>query len=110
MPGENGMAWVWLAVAGSFEVVWAVLLKSTEGFTRPWPSIATVAAMAVSFYCMSRALQVLPMGTVYAVWVGIGAFGTAAWGMAFEGDPANAARILCLAVILGGVAGLKLAG
>lgn len=103
------MAWVWLAVAGGFEIVWAVLLKYTQGFTRPLPSLATVAAMAVSFYCMSRALQVLPMGTVYAVWVGIGAVGTAIWGMAVEGDPATATRILCLALVLAGVAGLKFA-
>lgn len=104
------MAWTWLAVAGGFEVVWAVLLKYTEGFTRLWPSLATVVAMGVSFYCMSRALQALPMGTVYAVWVGIGAAGTALWGMAVEGDPATGLRILCLCLILAGVAGLKLAG
>lgn len=104
------MAWVWLAIAGCLEIVWAVLLKYTEGFSRLGPSLATVSAMAVSFYCMSRALQLLPMGTVYAVWVGIGAAGTAIWGMAVEGDPASAARILCLALILAGVAGLKLSG
>ncbi|HYZ31275.1 MAG TPA: multidrug efflux SMR transporter [Crenalkalicoccus sp.] len=104
------MAWVWLGIAGGFEVVWTVLLKYTEGFTRLAPSVATVAAMAASFYCMSRALQVLPIGTVYAVWTGIGAAGAAAWGMAVEGDPATALRILCLALILAGVAGLKVAG
>lgn len=104
------MAWTWLAAAGACEIVWAVLLKYTEGFTRLGPSVATVGAMAVSFYCMSRALQVLPMGTVYAVWVGIGAAGTAIWGMAVEGDPATALRIGCLCLILAGVAGLKLAG
>jgi quaternary ammonium compound-resistance protein SugE len=103
------MAWIWLAVAGGFEVVWAVLLKYTEGFSRLLPSAATLAAMGVSFYCMSRALQVLPMGTVYAVWVGIGAVGTAIWGMAVEGDPATAGRVLCLALVLGGVAGLRMA-
>jgi quaternary ammonium compound-resistance protein SugE len=103
------MAWTWLAVAGALEVVWAVLLKYTDGFTRLWPSVATVAALGVSFYCMSRALQVLPMGTVYAVWVGIGAVGTAIWGMAMEGDAASPARIFCLVLILAGVAGLKLA-
>ena len=103
------MAWVWLGVAGLFEVVWAVLLKSTDGFSRLLPSLATVAGMAVSFYCMSRALQSLPIGTVYAVWTGIGAAGAAIWGMAVEGDPATAARIFCLALILAGVAGLKLA-
>ncbi|HZF76733.1 MAG TPA: multidrug efflux SMR transporter [Acetobacteraceae bacterium] len=100
--------WLWLTVAGLFEVVWAVLLKYTEGFTRPAVSVATVAAMAVSFYCMSRALQMLPMGTVYAVWVGIGAVGTVVWGMVVEGDPATATRIFCLVLILAGVAGLKL--
>ena len=104
------MAWVWLAVAGGFEVVWAVLLKYTDGFSRLWPSAATLSAMGVSFYCMSRALQVLPMGTVYAVWVGIGAAGTAFWGMAMEGDAATAARVACLGLILAGVAGLKLSG
>jgi quaternary ammonium compound-resistance protein SugE len=104
------MAWTWLAIAGGLEIVWAVLLKYTEGFTRLWPSLATIAALAVSFYCMSRALQVLPMGTVYAVWVGIGAAGTAIWGMAVEGDPATALRIACLCLILAGVAGLKLSG
>ena len=103
------MAWVWLGVAGLFEMVWAVLLKYTDGFSRLLPSAATVAAMAVSFYCMSRALQSLPIGTVYAVWTGIGAAGAAVWGMAVEGDPATAARILCLALILAGVAGLKMA-
>ncbi|MBK1662249.1 quaternary ammonium compound efflux SMR transporter SugE [Paracraurococcus ruber] len=104
------MAWIWLAIAGGFEVVWAVLLKYTDGFSRLLPSLATIGAMAVSFYCMSRALQTIPIGTVYAVWTGIGAAGAAIWGMAVEGDPASAARILCLALILAGVAGLKLAG
>jgi len=103
------MAWVWLAVAGAFEVVWAILLKYTDGFTRLLPSAATVAAMGVSFYCMSRALQTIPIGTVYAVWTGIGAAGAALWGMAVEGDPATALRIACLCLILAGVAGLKLA-
>ena len=103
------MAWMWLGVAGLFEVVWAVLLKYTDGFSRLLPSVATAAAMAASFYCMSRALQSLPIGTVYAIWTGIGAAGAAIWGMAMEGDPATAARIVCLALILAGVAGLKLA-
>ena len=103
------MAWVWLGVAGLFEVVWAVLLKHTDGFSRLLPSLATVAGMAVSFYCMSRALQALPLGTVYAIWTGIGAAGATIWGMAVEGDPATAARVFCLVLILAGVAGLKLA-
>ena len=102
------MAWVWLAAAGLFEVVWVVLLKQTDGFTRLIPSAATVAALAVSFFCMSQSLRSLPMGTVYAVWTGIGAAGGLAWGIAMEGEPAGVARILCVALILAGVAGLKL--
>lgn len=100
--------WLWLATAGLFEVVWVVLLKQADGFTRLLPSIATVAAMAVSFYCMSQALRALPMGTVYAVWTGIGAAGGLAWGILMEGEPAGALRILCVMLILAGVAGLKL--
>lgn len=103
------VAWVWLGVAGLFEVVWAILLKYTDGFTRLGPSLATLGAMAISFYCMSRALQTIPIGTVYAIWTGIGASGAALWGMAVEGDPATALRIFCLCLILAGVAGLKLA-
>ena len=102
------MAWVWLAAAGLFEVVWVVLLKQTDGFTRLIPSAATVAALAVSFFCMSQSLRSLPMGTVYAVWTGIGAAGGLAWGIAMEGEPAGVVRILCVALILAGVAGLKL--
>lgn len=102
------LAWLLLAVAGAFEVVWVVLLKQSDGFTRPWPSVATVAAMGVSFWCMSQALRVLPMGTVYAVWTGIGAAGGLAWGILMEGEPAGVLRLLCVALILAGVAGLKL--
>ncbi len=102
------MAWAWLTGAGLFEVVWVVLLKQTDGFTRLIPSAATVAAMAASFFCMSQSLRSLPMGTVYAVWTGIGAAGGLAWGIAMEGEPAGAVRILCVALILAGVAGLKL--
>ena len=103
------MAWTWLAAAGLFEVVWVVLLKQADGFTRPLPSLGTAAAIALSFVCMSQALRGLPMGTVYAVWTGIGAAGGLAWGIAMEGEPAGALRILCVALILAGVAGLKLA-
>lgn len=102
------LPWLWLSVAGAFEVVWVVLLKQSDGFTRLLPSAGTVAAMAVSFYCMSQALRALPMGTVYAVWTGIGAAGGLAWGILAEGEPAGAARLLCVALILAGVAGLKL--
>ena len=102
------MAWVWLLVAGLFEVVWVILLKLTDGFSRLWPSVATVSAMGVSFYCMSVALKDLPMGTVYAVWTGIGAVGGVTWGIMMLGEPATAARILCVTLILAGVVGLKL--
>jgi quaternary ammonium compound-resistance protein SugE len=102
------MAWAWLAAAGLFEVVWVVLLKQTDGFTRWVPSVATVAAMAASFFCMSQSLRSLPMGTVYAVWTGIGAAGGLVWGIAMEGEPAGVVRILCVCLILAGVAGLRL--
>ena len=102
------MAWLWLAAAGLCEGVWVVLLKQADGFTRLVPSILTVATLAVSFYCMSQALRTLPMGTVYAVWTGIGAAGGLVWGILMEGEPAGAVRILCVGLILAGVAGLKL--
>ena len=105
---SSGWAWGLLVLAGLFEVVWVVLLKLTEGFTRLWPSLGTVAAMAASFWCMSQSLVSLPMGTVYAVWTGIGAAGGVIWGIAMLGEPATALRILCVCLILAGVAGLRL--
>ncbi len=85
-----------------------VLLKQSDGFTRLWPSVAVVAVLGASFFCMSQALRVLPMGTVYAVWTGIGAAGGLIWGIAMEGEPAGMLRVLCVAMILAGVAGLRL--
>ena len=102
------MPWLWLAAAGVMEVVWVVLLKRTDGFSRLWPSLACLAAMTVSFWCMSQALRSLPMGTVYAVWTGIGAAGGLFWGITMEGEPLTAVRVGCVALILAGVAGLKL--
>ncbi len=104
----QGGPWAWLAVAGLFEVCWVVFLKRADGFTRLDWSLVTVAAMVASFYCMSQALRSLPMGTVYAVWTGIGAAGGLAWGIFAEGEPAGVMRILCVVLILAGVAGLKL--
>ncbi len=104
------MAWAWLAAAGLFEVGWVVFLKRADGFTRPGWSGLTIAAIAASFACMSQALRSLPMGTVYAVWTGIGAAGGLAWGIFAEGEPAGALRIACVALILAGVAGLRLGG
>ncbi len=87
-----------------------VLLKQSDGFTRVGWGVATCAAMAISFLAMSQALKSLPMGTVYAVWTGIGAAGGLAWGIAIEGEPAGIVRIGCVCLILAGVAGLKLGG
>lgn len=103
------MSWSILFLAGLFEVAWAVGLKYTEGFTRLWPSVGTVAAMAVSFYLLAVAMRSLPLGTAYAVWVGIGAVGTAILGIVLFGEPANAGRLVSLGLILAGIIGLKLA-
>ncbi len=101
--------WIILLIASGFEIGWAVGLKYTGGFTRLWPSAATIAAMATSMYLLAVAAKVLPIGSAYAVWTGIGAVGTAAFGMAFFHEPATAARIGCMVAIVGGVVGLKLA-
>ena len=103
------MNWIILFVAGLFEVAWAIGLKYTDGFTRLWPSIGTVLAMVVSVVLLGIAMKTLPVGTAYAVWVGIGAVGTAILGMVLLGDAANAGRIVSLALIVAGVVGLKLA-
>ena len=101
-------AWLWLATAGLFEVVWVVLLKQTDGFTRLGWSIGTCVAMACSFGAMSQSLRAMPMGTVYAVWTGIGAAGGLVWGIVCEGEPAGMLRIGCIALILAGVVGLRM--
>ncbi|GAB4466465.1 MAG: quaternary ammonium compound efflux SMR transporter SugE [Armatimonadaceae bacterium] len=101
------MAWVVLFVAGLFEVVWAIGLKYTNGFTRLLPSVGTIAAMVVSFFLLSQALKTIPVGTGYAVWTGIGAVGTAVFGMLFLGEPREVARIICLLLIVSGILGLK---
>ena len=103
------MNWLILVVAGLFEVGWAIGLKYTEGFTRLWPSVGTVLAMVISVVLLGIAMKTLPVGTAYAVWVGIGAVGTAILGMVLLGDAANAGRIVSLALIVAGVVGLKLA-
>ena len=103
------MSWAILFLAGLFEVTWAVGLKYTEGFTRLWPSVGTVAAMAVSFYLLAVAMRSLPLGTAYAVWVGIGAVGTAILGIVLFNEPSNAGRLVSLGLILAGIIGLKLA-
>ena len=102
------MAWVVLFIAGLFEVVWAVGLKYTQGFTRLWPSVGTVGAMAISFLLLSKALKTIPVGTGYAVWTGIGAVGTVIVGMTLLGEPRDAARLVCLLLIVSGIIGLKI--
>lgn len=103
------MAWLTLVAAGLFEVGWAVGLKYTDGFTRPWPTLWTVASMAVSLGLLGLALRELPLGTAYAVWTGIGTVGTALLGMALFADPAEPLRLACIALIVAGIVGLKLA-
>ncbi len=103
------MAWVYLVVAGLLEVGWAIGLKYTEGFTRLWPTVFTVAALAGSMALLALALKELPIGTAYAVWIGIGAAGTAVLGILLFGESAAAARLVCLGLILAGIVGLKLA-
>ena len=102
------MAWVVLFIAGILEVVWAVGLKYTQGFTRLWPSVGTVGAMAVSFLLLSKALETIPVGTGYAVWTGIGAVGTVIVGMAILGEPRDVGRLACVTLIIAGIVGLKL--
>jgi quaternary ammonium compound-resistance protein SugE len=101
------VAWVYLAIAGLFEVGWAIGLKYTDGFTRLWPSVATIIAMIASFSLLGEALKAIPLGTGYAVWTGIGAAGTAVLGMLFLGESRELLRILCLLLIVAGVVGLK---
>jgi quaternary ammonium compound-resistance protein SugE len=102
------MAWVVLFVAGLFEVGWAVGLKSSAGFTRLWPSVATVVSLVLSMGLLGVALRTLPLGTAYAVWTGIGTIGTAALGVVLFREPATAARLVCIALIVAGIVGLKL--
>ena len=102
------MAWVVLLVAGLLEVGWAIGLKYTEGFSRLWPSVGTVAAMVMSVLLLGWAMRSLPVGTAYAVWTGIGAVGTVALGIVLFNEPATLARLACVGLVLAGIAGLKL--
>jgi quaternary ammonium compound-resistance protein SugE len=110
MLANPATAWLVLVAAGVLEVVWAIGLKYAEGFTRVVPSLVTLAAAAASFWLLALAIRVLPVGTAYAAWTGIGAVGTAALGMLLFGEPATAARLACIAVIVAGIVGLKLVG
>ncbi|MEW6361509.1 MAG: quaternary ammonium compound efflux SMR transporter SugE [Pyrinomonadaceae bacterium] len=101
------MNWIYLTIAGLLEIAWAVGLKYTNGWTRPIPSIITGGLMILSFYFLSLAVKSLPIGTAYAVWTGIGTVGAAIIGILAFGEPKNAVRILCIALIIAGIAGLK---
>jgi quaternary ammonium compound-resistance protein SugE len=102
------MAWTYLFVAGVLEIVWAVGLKYTEGFTKPLPSLITGAAIVASMVFLALALRTIPVGTGYAVWTGIGAVGTAILGIVLFAEPATAARLGCIGLIVAGIVGLKL--
>lgn len=102
------MAWIYLVLAGLFEIVWATGLKYTDGFTRLWPSVGTLAAMAVSIVLLAASVRSLPIGTAYAIWTGIGAVGAVAVGIVLFGEPATLPRLACVALIVVGIIGLKL--
>ncbi|AWI79520.1 QacE family quaternary ammonium compound efflux SMR transporter [Parazoarcus communis] len=103
------MTWSILILAGLFEIGWAIGLKYTEGFTRFWPTVGTLVAIALSLGMLGIAMKTLPIGTAYAVWVGVGAVGTAIFGIVLFGESASAGRLLSLGLIVAGVIGLKLA-
>lgn len=103
------MNWLILVLAGLFEIGWAIGLKYTDGFARLWPTVGTVLAMMISLGLLGLAMKSLPVGTAYAVWVGVGAVGTAILGIVLLGEPANIGRIVSLALILAGIVGLKMA-
>lgn len=103
-----GKAWLVLLLASVFEIVWAIALKQSQGFSRLWPSVITLVGAVASFWLLALALRSLPVGTAYAVWTGIGALGVALLGILFLGEPANALRLACIGLIVAGIVGLKL--
>ena len=103
------MSWIILVLAGLFEIGWAIGLKYTDGFTKIWPTVGTVTAMVVSVGLLGVAMRELPVGTAYAIWVGIGAVGTVILGIVLLGDAASPGRLLSLGLIIAGIIGLKLA-
>jgi len=103
------MSWLLLIIAGLFEIAWAIGLKSSDGFTRLWPTAGTIAALIISIGLLGVAAKSLPIGTAYAIWTGIGAMGTVICGILFLGDPATFLRLACISLILLGVIGLKFA-
>lgn len=104
------MAWLWLIIAGLLETGWAIGLKYTDGFTKLWPSVLTIAGIALSMFLLSVAARTLPIGTAYPIWVGIGAAGAVILGIVLLGEPATFARLFFLALLLMSIVGLKLTG
>lgn len=102
------MAWVYLIIAGLLEIGWAIGIKYAHGWTRPGPSAVTIAAMIASFFLLAQAVRTLPIGTGYAIWTGIGAAGAAIAGMILFKEPATAGRLICIALILAGIVGLRI--
>ena len=102
------MAWIHLLIAGVLEIFWAISLKYTDGFSRLWPSVLTVAGMVASIYFLAQALKTIPVGTGYAVWTGIGAAGTAILGIVLFAESASLSRLMCIGLIVAGIIGLKL--
>ena len=103
------MAWIYLFLAGLFEIVWAISLKNIDGFSKILPIIVTISGMTISFDFLSLSLKSLPVGTAYAIWTGIGAVGVAIFGIVFYSEPASIIRIICLLLIVTGIIGLKIA-
>ena len=102
------MPWLWLLIAGGLEIAWAIGLKYTDGFKHLWPSVVTIVLMIGSFFALAQAVRELPLGTAYAMWTGIGAVGTAVLGIFLFAESANPARLVCLALVIAGIIGLKL--
>ncbi len=102
------MAWIWLSFAGLLEIVWAVAMKQSEGFTRLWPSVLTLAAMVGSVLLLGLAMKTLPLGTAYTVWTGIGAVGAFVVGILFLGEPVTALRLIAASLIVGGLVLMKM--
>jgi quaternary ammonium compound-resistance protein SugE len=104
------MAWLLLFIAGLFEMAWALFLKQSEGFSRPGPTAAFAVTLFISMYLLAQALKTLPVGTAYAIWTGIGAAGTAIVGMVWLGESRDLWKIISLALLVGGIIGLRLTG
>lgn len=102
------MAWAYLTVAGLFEIAWAIGLKYSDGFSKPFPSLLTIVAMVLSVWLLALAMKTIPVGTAYAVWTGIGAIGVAVLGMVLFGESREILRMVCLFMIITGIIGLKL--